>query len=261
MLAQKVAAVMDPDKLSVFVASPIYNDQCYGSYTNSLLALQAALLQRGVGFQYAWTKSASLITTARNYLVDVFLTATNATHLLFVDADMVFRGEDVLRMLDSGLDIIAPIYPRKEINWANIALAAQTHVPPEALAEIGATYGTFVLADPISGARIDSPTEVTGIGTGIMLIKREVFFRMAAAYPNDLARIDPRHRDSRKMHTFFTLDQDEDGNALSEDMSFCQRWRVIGGKIYGAPWFEVGHIGNFEFRGNLAAISDVGGSI
>jgi hypothetical protein len=248
---------------SVLVASPVYNDQCYGSYTHSLLGLQAALLQRGMGFEYAWTKSSSLITIARNLLSDWFLRHTSCTHLLFIDSDMVFRSGDVLRMLDTNLDVIAAICPRKTYNWSNVALAAreQPALPPNELANIAGSYGTFALIDPSNGIDIDKPVEVTGIGTGIMLIRREVFLRMIEAYPQSLTRSPGSGAADHTMHCFFELDRDESGTLLSEDISFCHRWRGMGGRVYGAPWFEVGHIGSHEFRGSLASIASVGGSL
>lgn len=245
---------------SLCVASPIYNDQCYGSYAHALLALQAALFRREIGMEYAWTRSSSLITIARNLLADWFLQRTACSHLLFVDADMVFRSEDVLRMLDADLDVIAAICPRKAIHWDNVASAARQHpsLDAAALALAGASYGTFELLDPAAGLPLDRPVEVTGIGTGIMLIKREVLLRLREAHPQATAPV-PGER--RRMHSFFELERDEHGNPLSEDISFCRRWRAIGGKVHGAPWFEVGHLGTHEFRGNLRQLAELGSAV
>jgi hypothetical protein len=250
--------VSDKAPISVLVASPIFNDQCYGSYTHSLLQLQAAFHQRGIGFEYAWTKSSSLITIARNLLADWFLNRTRCSHLLFIDADMVFRSADVLKMLEADLDVIAAMCPRKEINWANVASAARHHpdmAPPD-LAKVSGSYGTFQLARAESRFSVHTPVEVEGIGTGIMLIKRHVLECMAMKYPDATMRVPDRAREER-MHVFFDLGRDENGDMLSEDLMFCRRWRDIGGKVFGAPWFEVGHIGSHEFRGSLFDIAAV----
>ncbi|WP_156526600.1 hypothetical protein [Cupriavidus gilardii] len=247
---------------SVLVASPIYNDQCYGSYTHSLLQLQAAFYQRGIGFEYAWTKSSSLITIARNLLVNWFLKRTACSHLLFIDADMVFRSADVLAMLEADLDVIAAMCPRKEIHWSNVAAAARNHpdMAPHQLAKVSASYGTFELVQPELGIKTHTPVEVNGIGTGIMLIKRGVFERMATAYPDATMKSPDRSSDER-IHVFFDLGRDEHGDMLSEDLMFCKRWRDLGGKVHGAPWFEVGHIGSHEFRGSLFDIAAVPGAV
>jgi hypothetical protein len=248
---------------SLLVASPVYNDQCYGSYTNSLLMLQAELYKRNIGFEYAWTKSSSLITIARNLLTAWFLNKTNCTHLLFIDSDMVFRSADVLAMIDQDKDIIAAICPRKEINWPNVAAAARQDIelPARDLSKLVGSYGTFRLLNPDEPVVLDKPVEVTGIGTGIMLIKRRVFEVMAEAYPDAVTRSHDATFGGQQIHTFFDLGRDDQGNMLSEDIAFCKRWRDIGGKVYGAPWFEVGHIGSYEFRGSLAEIASMGGSI
>lgn len=250
-----------PRPASILVASPIYNDQCYGSYTHSLLQLQAALYQRGIGFEYAWTKSSSLITIARNLLSDWFLKRTQCTHLLFIDADMVFRSSDVLAMLDADLDVIAAMCPRKEINWSNVASTARRYpeMPPHELARVAGSYGTYQLRHPEQGFSVERPVQVDGIGTGIMLIKREVFLAMADAYPDAVMTSPDRAGGGETIHTFFDLGKNERGEMLSEDLMFCKRWRDIGGAVYGAPWFEVGHIGSYEFRGSLSDIAAVQG--
>jgi hypothetical protein len=40
--------------------------------------------------------------------------------------------------------------------------------------------------------------------------------------------------------------------AMSEDTSFCERWRRCGGEIWAAVDFPVGHIGRFNFCINPA---------
>lgn len=247
--------------ISILVASPIYNDQCYGSYTHSLLQLQAALYQRGIGFEYAWTKSSSVITIARNLLSNWFLKRTHCSHLLFIDADMVFRSDDVLALLDADLDVIAAMCPRKEINWLNVASAARAYpdMTPGELAKVAGSYGTYQLKQPGQGFSVEKPVEVEGIGTGIMLIKRHVFLDMADAYPNEVMTSPDRAGGNETIHTFFDIGKNERGEMLSEDLFFCKRWRDMGGAVYGAPWFEVGHIGSYEFRGSLSDIAAVQG--
>ena len=57
---------------------------------------------------------------ARAALVSQFLKRTELTHLLFVDADMKFAPELILR-LASGRDVVAAMYPKRHVNWENIA--------------------------------------------------------------------------------------------------------------------------------------------
>ncbi len=59
----------------------------------------------------------ALITRARANLVTMFLDDPSATHLLFVDADIGFTPDQVFRLIESGADVVAGIYPIKRVNW------------------------------------------------------------------------------------------------------------------------------------------------
>ena len=68
-------------------------------YFSSILQLQDACRQHGIIFQHCFMMNESLIDRARNGLVHEFLTKSDADWLLFVDADIQFRPEDVLAMM------------------------------------------------------------------------------------------------------------------------------------------------------------------
>ena len=59
----------------------------------------------------------ALITRARANLVTLFLDDPTATHLLFVDADIGFAPDQVFRLIESGADVVAGVYPIKRVNW------------------------------------------------------------------------------------------------------------------------------------------------
>ena len=43
-----------------------------------------------------------------------------ATHLMFIDADINFDPMDILHMLQHDKDIVVGAYPKKDLNWAGI---------------------------------------------------------------------------------------------------------------------------------------------
>ena len=59
----------------------------------------------------------ALITRARANLMTLFLDDPTATHFLFVDADIGFTPEQVFRLIESGADVVAGVYPIKRVNW------------------------------------------------------------------------------------------------------------------------------------------------
>jgi hypothetical protein len=114
---------------------------------------------------------------------------------------------------------------------------------------------------------INEPVEVESIATGLMLVKREVFERMAAELPEieiisgGSETMDPktmtRMTDSnRKAHAFFDVSIDAKTRAYtSEDFTFCKRWRQIGGQVFLAPWTKTVHVGTYEYVCDLAAVA------
>ncbi|MGV2293391.1 hypothetical protein AAHK20_32115 [Trinickia sp. YCB016] len=247
----------------VFVASPIYNDQCYGSYANSLLSLQKALLQSGREFTFEWTKNVSSIARARNILFNRFLQDAAATHLLFVDSDMAFEAADVIRMLEYDYDLMAALYPKKVISWENVASAAREHpaLALDSLPLVAGTFGTFNLLPDERQIPIDQPFPIASAGTGLMLIRRRVFTQMADAYPELMLRIGegeaPYFPGADRLPALFNEMTAPDGRFLGEDISFCERWRAIGGQVHGCAWFKIRHLGTYEYASDIRAMAQL----
>jgi len=76
-------------KKKLFVATPMYGGMCAGMYTRSIADLAAICARYQVQLQLYFLFNESLITRARNYCVDEFL-RSEATHLMFIDADIGF---------------------------------------------------------------------------------------------------------------------------------------------------------------------------
>ena len=114
-------------KYSIFVATPMYGGMNHGLYMKACLDLQGLCMQYGIQVKFSFLFNESLITRARNYLVDEFLHRSDCTHLLFIDSDINFNPQDVIAMLALDKDVIGGPYPKKSMNWGNIAHAARNH--------------------------------------------------------------------------------------------------------------------------------------
>ena len=99
--------------------------------------------------------------------------------------------------------------------------------------------------------RADQPCEVAALGTGFMLIKRHVLEKLkkrVKKFKNDMSAI----AHGEEIYEFFGVPIDkESGRLLSEDYDFCHKWRKAGGKVYAAPWCQLGHMGSYLFEGTL----------
>ena len=242
------------DHVKLMVATPMYGGMCMGWYQQSMMGLANAVKMRGWDFQSTLQFNESLIQRARNALTKAFL-KTDCTHLLFIDADIKFDPMHIIAMVEADLDLLAGIYPKKEINWHSVAHAAAQGVPPEKLKY---HTGSFVvnLLDGASSATTPSnqPLEVLNAGTGCMLIKRRVFEVLEPitdSYMNDVLDLSGILQ-PEPIHAFFDVTIcPESDRLLSEDYHFCQTWRRAGGKVYVAPWVQLSHIGTYEFEGRL----------
>lgn len=256
----------DLKKNKLFVATPMYGGQCHDLYTKSSLDLQNMFNQYGVATKFSFLFNESLITRARNYLVDEFL-RSDCTHLLFLDSDIHFNPQDVVALMALDKDVIGAPYPKKSINWANIAHAARTHPNLEAK-ELENLVGEYVF-NVVHGTQqfqVSEPLEVMEIGTGFMMVKREVFSKFKDAYPELQYKPDhvgQAHFDgSRYIHAYFdTVIDPVSHRYLSEDYMFCQWWRKIGGQIYLCPWMRTQHIGSYAFTGNMPKVAELTGRL
>jgi hypothetical protein len=245
----------DEKEPHVFIATPMYGGMCTGVYTQSMMQLQSVFINSGVKASISFMFNESLITRARNALTAQFL-KSDATHLLFIDADIRFQAEHIMWMLQADKDIICGIYPKKEINWYTVANAVKSGVPETDLkSHTGAWVVNLVgYANEVT-VPVNQPLEIYAGGTGMMLIKREVFeklFDLVPYYKNDVVAVTELEKAGEEIREFFaTSIEPETQRLLSEDYHFCRLWRMNGGKIYAAPWMNLGHVGTYLFEGTL----------
>lgn len=249
---------------SIMVATPMYGGSANGLYVKSLLELSQLCSNYGIKITFNFLFNESLITRARNYLADTFL-RSNYTHLLFIDADIEFDPKDALTLVGLDKDIVAGPYPKKQIAWEKINLAAKSFdftKNPSELSKFGGDF-VFNFIDNVSGVfDITLPQEVSETGTGFMAIKRETFEKFKKEYPEleykpDHARTE-NFNGSRMIHAFFeTVIDPETKRYLSEDYMFCRYARKAGLKVWICPWMKLKHIGMNVFDSDIATLSQL----
>src|SRR6266702_5094925 len=115
------------DQIHLVVATPCFGGQVSSIYASSIFGLQRALHSKSnVDLTVHLRDGDALITRARANLVTLFLDDPAATHLLFIDADIGFKPEQVFRLIESGADVVAGCYPIKRVNWDIAKLAIQS---------------------------------------------------------------------------------------------------------------------------------------
>jgi hypothetical protein len=242
------------DKKHIFVASPMYGGQCFGYFTQSCLQLSNLCKTKDVDVSFSFLFNESLIQRARNLLAQHFL-KSEATHMMFIDADIRFNPEQIFPMLEADKEIICGIYPKKEINWTTVKMAMDANVPNDQLKfHTGAFVVNLVDYQTEVTVPINEPVEIWNGGTGFMLIKREVFENLVGKVPTYLNNVlDMTNKENGEtINEFFaTSIEDETNILLSEDYYFCKKAREHGMKVWAAPWVQLAHIGTYAFEGQL----------
>src|SRR5579864_9406954 len=106
------------EQIHLVVATPCFGGQVSSIYASSIFQLQRAVRSlSNMDLQIELRDGDALITRARANLMTLFLDNPAATHLLFVDADIGFTAEQVFRLIESGADVVAGVYPIKRVNW------------------------------------------------------------------------------------------------------------------------------------------------
>jgi len=243
------------EPIHLAIGTPCYGGQVTSHFTASLLKLQRACDQRGVGFTVLMQGGDALITRARQNVVAHFLGNPTTTHLLFIDADIGFEPEEVFRLLNFGADMAAGVYPTKKIDWTKVkAIVGQGREPIESAA---LSY-VIEFLEPTGkiGVR-DGFAKVRYAGTGFLMIRRTVLERMQAQYPElqysrEHQAHDPLKGSPHRFALFDCLIDRATGAYLSEDFSFCQRWTAMGGEIWADLSSKLSHTGPLTFQGDVS---------
>lgn len=243
---------------SLFIATPMYGGMATGTYTAALMQTPLTLSANGIKMYYTYMMNESLITRARNSLAYDFL-ASDATHLMFIDADIGFKPTDIVSMVKADVDICCGLYPKKEIHWHRVAKAVADGVPAEELKNHTATFVVNLVNNERLEVKMNQIAEISNGGTGFMLIKREVFEALAdkvPEYTNDMYLATDTVRTPKIIKEFFatSIDPDANNRLLSEDYHFCKLARQHGFKIHMAPWVELSHTGTYVFNGALQRV-------
>ena len=256
----------------LMVATPCYGGQTTALYTQSMLKLQSECAKYKVEMVLLAITNESLITRARNDLVYHFLRHKDAKgvfeYLMFIDADIQFEADHVIRLLVHNKDIVTGAYPMKLINYNNIenkALSVKDLVKSTTEYAINLKLNQEQIdkanGEPMGVVQlqlVNGLIEVLDAGTGFMLVKRGVFDKLMKEYPEtsyirDMTSLNPDgsvNRDTDEQYAFFDGSIDEDSKRyLSEDYTFCRRWQKIGGKIWTDPEIVLNHVGTHVFRG------------
>ena len=209
----------------VHIAMPCYGGMLTESTFMSFIKWANTARQLNIDWTLETMVNESLISRARNTLTAKFLDMPDATHLFFVDADIGWEPWHLLVLLNRDVDVIGGLYPMKTmpIKWVVNGFE-------------GAEEGT------------DGLQEVSKAGTGFLLMKKHVFEKLKShpavkQYKNDIG-LDPKYDAHLKTYFDTAVRQNR---YYSEDWTFCENWRDLGGRIWMDKRVLLRHSGSYVF--------------
>lgn len=244
----------------IYLAVPCYGGQLTLTFVQSLLRLQEACREAGIGLHVEMMGGEALITRGRSRLAAQFLAHPDATHILYVDADIGFPPDTVFRLLGADRDVIAAVCPLKKIDWEKVRAAAKADVADLQAAAIGYVVRFLPTADR-SVEVADGFAKVAYGGTGFLMIKRGAMQRLVDAHPELRAKMGDMADNlaPEAVMVFDTMIEPETGQYLSEDYAFCRRWRDLGGEIWADFQARLTHVGYAAYTGSLMQALRPGG--
>jgi hypothetical protein len=209
----------------VHIAMPCYGGMLTESTFMSFIKWANTARQLGVDWTLETMTNESLISRARNTLTAKFLAMPDATHLFFVDADIGWEPWHLLVLLNRDVDAIGGLYPMKTmpVKWVVNGFEGAEEGP-------------------------DGLQEVSKAGTGFLLMKRRCFEKLNShpavkQYKNDIG-LDPMYDQYLKTYFDTAVRQNR---YYSEDWTWCENFRDLGGKIWVDKRVLLRHSGSYVF--------------
>jgi hypothetical protein len=227
--AQPGGVPYDFRKNHLHIGIPCYGGMVSEPTMTSFLRFTLLAQQAGLNWSLDTMVNESLVTRARNNLMAKMMSNKEATHFMFIDADIRFQPESILQMMAYEKDVIGGLYPKKAlpVNYV-INLKPETKI-----------QGDIFTVDTM--------------GTGFLMFKRKVYEDLIVAHPEckyvDDVGLGKQYEPM--MYSIFDCKIDERGHYLSEDWLFCRRWQVLGGEIWAHSKVLLNHVGHYEYAGDL----------
>ena len=218
----------------LMIGLPAYDHKVTVSMAVSLMKLSQMVLQHGIDIQVNSICGCSVVSRARNVIAKQFL-ESDCDHLMFIDADMTFEPESVIRLMawSQTRGIVAGAYlARKEPKTYILSLDG---------------------GDGINGSRGKVTMDEDGlvrafrVATGFMMIQKQVFTKLAEMHP------EWKHMDTNSpqtLYSFFDFLVTPEG-MIGEDFLFCDRAREAGFEVWVDPTIKLGHMGVIEHKSNF----------
>lgn len=220
--------------MKILIATPAYAGQVCADYTESLLYTCMMLSSLKIEYQVKFIKH-QIVTRARNMLSSIFLDDESFTHMLFIDADIVWHPLEVKKLIDHDLECVIGVYPNKRYFWEGDKLILK---PSSAFDKLNSKLDN---EEEESVNMLDNNLiKIKYAATGFMLLKRAALERIKDDV--DSFFLPGGNGEPILLHNYWDC-KVVDHDYLTEDFHFSYLFNKNGGKIYADKSINLKHIG------------------
>ena len=210
----------------ILVGTPAHDGRVEVYYVNSLIQTIRYMESKLYEVHPIFMSYDSLVQRARNDLIKIAV-EQDYDYLFFIDSDMIWEPQWVDELINTPVDVISGTARKKTDNELSFAIK--------------------IKKDFENAKRLPTNPdvmEVTGTGMAFTKITKKAF--------TDIWNISPKYKNGeREGRMVFDIGIDNDGELYSEDTSFCNKWKSLGGTTWVNISMTCGHIGSKVFTGNF----------
>ena len=233
---------------SILICVPSTSHSVKSGTAIALASVTKALVESGRNVDFHNIDSAEIV-TARDMFANMVLHSDRWDSLFFIDSDMFFSPDLVMRMIGLNEPVVGAAYIRRNLDLDRFAQGfSETGDKDVAIAQ-ASKFNLIPSWEP-GEAELeirDGFASMGGVGMGCVLISRDVLLGMIEAQVVS-PRLDLNAGPGKTCWSFFA-NLDHNGVRLGEDYSFCHRWTFsMGQRLWVCIDETLSHIGSFEYR-------------
>lgn len=226
-----------PEEIHLFIATPCYNAQVTSKYTESLINTCIFLNEKNIKHTVKFINN-HIVTKARNMLAHNFMNSElNFTHMLFIDADIIWKPQDVMNLLEHDLECVIGVYPNKQYYVSKNESGKNINI-----------LSSSQLYQPIQ-IKEDNEYLIKAefAATGFMMLKKAGLKKIESCIQTFTMPLDNiNHVKYENVYNYFDCNV-VNSQYLTEDYHFSLLLNKNGGDIYADKRIVLLHTGNHDY--------------
>lgn len=218
--------------MKLLIATPIFDGTIPIQYFNSFMRSIPVMLEHGIQFDIM-TESRNLISVSRNKCAHRAL-ERGCDKLLFIDSDMVWEPEYILKLANSKHEIVGGTYPFRTMSNILNLISLEEHGKSWKIEDFIAQH-----------ADENGEVEVQKLPTGFLMIDTSVFRKLMPLVKTYRWK-DPMSPEDDVEKDFFPISIQNE-RMETEDWGFCRVAKEAGYKIYWNTRVITDHVGIHQF--------------